>query len=147
MSETSPPRRAQPGHMELHEPKRFATHVWYTTSDKPEWVEAEDYFNSCRDMLKAGDEIQVACIADDGGWTKARFEVAYADEVSVLAERLDDWRAGGGRRPKLKLRADYAEFGKWDVFHATGKIYKRGVPKDEAERLVGHTLGKKAKAA
>jgi len=146
MSETTP-ARAQPGHMELHEPKRFATHVWYTTSDKPQAVEAADYFHSCRDILKAGDEILVACIADDGAWAKARFEVAYADEAGVLVERLEDWRSGGGKRPKLKLRAEYAEFGKWDVFHEAGRLYKRGVPKEEAERLVGHALGKKPKAA
>ena len=138
--------RARPHLMTGSEnPSQVFTELKYRTGDSREAIESENYFLPCRDHFNgAGDEIAVRRDLDDGAWEKAIYEVAFEDRRCVIVTRITQWRRGG-KRPDLDLKAARVGDGKWDVLYAdSGKFFRRGVTRHEAELLAKRPLGEAA---
>ena len=137
--------RAKPQNVEFSEPMKFNTQVNYQTGDAKDVIGGENYFLNCRHLVKAGDEIRVTCMRDDGTWDKALFEVALWSEHAVVVQQTTDWRHGG-MVAVPNVKAVHEGFGKWRIEDQHGKVLRRGLSKAEAYALAGMRLEERGTA-
>lgn len=120
--------------------EEFGTTIYYRTDHAPEDLETDGYFSGAYpSRLRAGDEIKVSCILDDGSWKKALFEVSEASPKSVQVVRVTDWHHGGCPSAG-KLTPTHRGAGRWDVTNEQGETVAKGLDKRAAHAMCGITL-------